>query len=317
MIFPSLQDKPGDSRAREEQRRSCFLDLLGNVNQAIIHSDSRESLLAEVCRLSVEQAAIDVAWIGMIDAKTGNISTVASYSRAGTTRIPDNLCADDLQSCLCNTDRVVHEGRALVTYNCWEGICSNFIETGLGSSGSRSCASFALCKGGRLFGTLSLVSGQSCILHEVEIALLEEVARILSIALEHFEGDSGKKWDEVKLRESRILNRTIHEASNEFSIVKDQESALESGKVSGTAHEFDSPDHTMHSVLVRNIGCASKEEMSHKLPRVAQDRILQLDSMARYLARAHGSFSTALGILVDVFYGEYSHSRNRYRDILG
>ncbi|MFZ4617952.1 MAG: GAF domain-containing protein [Rectinemataceae bacterium] len=268
--------------AREIKRRSCFLDLLGEVIQAIIHSDSRERLLAKVCRLSVEKTAIDVAWICLLDSRTGDLGTVASYSRDRISTIADELCMGNIQSWLCNPDRAAHEGQSLVTYNCKETICDNLIENTPGNSSYRCCASFVLGMQGRLFGTLSLLSGQSGILQACEIALLEEVARILSIALGDFEDRAGKKRTEEALSENRGMRQTTYE------------------------------DNSASAIAIARVASALSSRLT--VSPIAREGMRVANVSALFLTVLHRRFKAMLAIIIDVFYGEYSHSINRNRD---
>jgi signal transduction histidine kinase/DNA-binding response OmpR family regulator len=66
-------------------RMSRCHNARSDISQAIVHTRDRGELLQSVCRIAVERGGFAVAWIGMLDAATGDVVPVASY---GTDRTP-------------------------------------------------------------------------------------------------------------------------------------------------------------------------------------------------------------------------------------
>ena len=54
----------------EMRRLNRLYDVLSQVNQAVVRGTVREELLATVCRLMVERGAMDLVWIGRMDAQS-------------------------------------------------------------------------------------------------------------------------------------------------------------------------------------------------------------------------------------------------------
>ena len=62
---------------------------LSEVNQAIVHSEDRPTLLRETCRLLVEMGGFQLAWLGFKDEATGCLVPGASFGHLGDLVIPD------------------------------------------------------------------------------------------------------------------------------------------------------------------------------------------------------------------------------------
>ncbi|MEI6874369.1 MAG: GAF domain-containing protein, partial [Spirochaetota bacterium] len=207
---------------KEIRRLNGLLDLLGQVNQTIIHCESREELFASVCRLSVERGAIELAWIGWLDPATDRVEAVASFGRdQGSPKAVD--CGDDRGPyCQGNPGRAIREGRSYFSRDCGSSDC--LYAGAKVSSGSRirSCGSFPLHFQGKACGVLSIGAEGADFFREREIALLEEIAMDLSFALDKLEAEAGRAKAEESLRASEAKYRTVVQNASEVIFVVDR-----------------------------------------------------------------------------------------------
>ena len=53
--------------------------LLSKVNEAIVRVRDQAALFQEICRIAVEEGRFKMAWVGMVDARSGAVQDVARY----------------------------------------------------------------------------------------------------------------------------------------------------------------------------------------------------------------------------------------------
>jgi PAS domain S-box-containing protein len=74
----SERSKPDDLAVRRERLR----DALAEILRAITRIDDRDELYRDACRIAVERGGFRMAWIGLVDAASGEIMPVASAGDA-------------------------------------------------------------------------------------------------------------------------------------------------------------------------------------------------------------------------------------------
>ncbi len=190
-------------RTENEMRRMNRLyDVLSQVNQAVVRATEREELLPAVCRLIVERGAMDLAWIGCMDAQRSCMHSVACSGvhteMVGEAKFfPDS--SGEGQAC---PGRLIREGKPFICNECREECCPYSCGQDSRKEGFQSCASFPLWFQGEVFGALNVCMGEPGFFREKEIGLLQEVAFDVSFALDKIEGDARRKIAEKSLAES-------------------------------------------------------------------------------------------------------------------
>ena len=80
-----------EQRSLELEQRLCELDAahqrivrlnhlyaaLSDTNQAIVHCSDRDTLFNALCRIAVERGGLRMAWVGLVDEATGEVTPVA------------------------------------------------------------------------------------------------------------------------------------------------------------------------------------------------------------------------------------------------
>jgi PAS domain S-box-containing protein len=194
--------------AEEEIRRlTLLMDVLSQVNQAIVRSRSRDALVSSVCRVVVERGAMELAWIGWIDPDTSQIDPVAWFGDPN--RISSE--ADFFTGCRVEGESnfigTILDGKPFVANECKKFTPS--IEKSVPYD-YESCASFPLRSEGRVLGALSLCVAEPEFFREREIELVKEIALDVSFALDKIESDiQRERLSEQFQRQSAFLKALI------------------------------------------------------------------------------------------------------------
>jgi len=195
---------------QEILRLNRLYNVLSQVNQAVVRTQSQEDLLQNVCRLIVERGDVDVAWIERFDPETGQTRRVAHYGKQSELIIKTRSTDDGLSEVVDLIDRQQFE-TAFVSNNCIQHNCPAQAGCVGIRLGLRSCGWFPLHVNGHLFGILRIGVSEANFFQEREKELLKEVALDLSFALEKMEGDAQRNQAEVELRKSEEQLTTMFE----------------------------------------------------------------------------------------------------------
>lgn len=208
---------------RTIRRLNRLLDVLGQVNQAIMRLPSREELLPAICSLVVERGAVDVAWISWIDPKTSEISIAAHLVNQSAHLDLSNLCADGKSDYTDISVDAIREGKPVIC----NATRSSANEHGSGEAQKmpcrHSCASFPFRFQGQVRGALGLCVAESDFFQKREISLLKEMAIDISYALDRIDADMVKDHFTEQLEHQSLFLRTLIDAIPHPIYYKDAE----------------------------------------------------------------------------------------------
>ncbi len=168
-------------------RLNRILAVLSGINSAIVRMRNRQELFEEACRIAVEHGNFGLAWIGLFDPATLDVTPVA-WAGFGT---------DELKRSKSTARADVPRGQGLVGRAIRERkpVFDNdiSIETGVGGKrkqealrlGYRSHIVLPLFAEDAVAGILSLFAKDSNFFTEEELKLLIELAGDISFALEY------------------------------------------------------------------------------------------------------------------------------------
>lgn len=180
--------------AEEEIRRlNRLYNVLSQVNQAVVRLNSRNELLSTVCRLMVERAAVDFAWIGWIEPESGEILPVAWCGSRGEALREAGFFSASGEGGDGNARISVREKKSSFCNECVDGGCPNAVPVQPSRFGFRSCGSFPLWFRGEVHGILNLCNNEPGFFREREVELLEEVAADVSFALDKIASDAERE----------------------------------------------------------------------------------------------------------------------------
>ncbi|MDT3736393.1 MAG: response regulator [Denitratisoma sp.] len=199
-------------------RLSRLYAALSETNQAIVHLADRQALFEAVCRIAVTRGGLDLAWIGLLDARSGEIVPAARYGDCerlfaslrpfgirGPRRAPAEYAVGEDRVHLCNDLEAAPEHAAI------RGV--------LREAGLRAAAAVPLRLDGHAVGSLTLYSSERNFFDDRLMALVTEMAADLSFALHNYEREALRREAEAELQranaelEQRVEARTAELAA--------------------------------------------------------------------------------------------------------
>jgi diguanylate cyclase (GGDEF)-like protein/PAS domain S-box-containing protein len=178
-----------DRKATEIRIRHLnrVLAMQGRINGLIVRVHDRDELFREACRIAVEAGAFCMAWIGLVDADTGEIRVAASFGE----RAREYLEGVELETPLQRgpVGLSIREGRPVWIQDYqhspltqpWHARCARF--------GWSSAAALPLHRKRVPIGVMALYAGGVGAFDEEEERLLVEMAKNLSFAMDHVENE--------------------------------------------------------------------------------------------------------------------------------
>ena len=180
---------------RQAQHRIVRLNnlyaALSATNQAITKIAGRSKLLHEVCRIAVEHGGFMLAWVGMVDADSGNVVPEAATG-AGVGYVDEShICTDPAVPHGCGpTARAIRSGKSQVSNDLsiepsfapWREAAARY--------GLKASAAFPLREDGHAIGALNVYAGEAGFFDDQLVALLEEMASDVSFALDNIKKEA-------------------------------------------------------------------------------------------------------------------------------
>jgi PAS domain S-box-containing protein len=190
------------ARERELEHLSRLYVALGQVNQALLHSTTREQVFASICSILVETSQFALAWVGWIDPQTRRVVPVASTG--DDTHYLDRICiyADDRPEGQGPTGTAIREDRVYACPDFFADPRTAPWREAATSAGWVGSISLPIHLDGRVGGALTLYARQPGRFGEAEVGLLEQAAANLSFALEALEHEQQRQQAELGLRQA-------------------------------------------------------------------------------------------------------------------
>jgi PAS domain S-box-containing protein len=187
---------------RELVRMSQLYSALSQVNQAIVWSADRQSLLDKICEVLVEFGHFSMAWIGWHNPVSHEVGVVARYG--DTTGYLDHIrivTGDSSlgtgptgvairQACPC----IVNDFHATPGTEAWRAAAAR--------SGFLASASFPITQGGEVVAALTVYASEVDFFGTHEADLLVEAAGDISFALDHLASEQRRREAEAALVET-------------------------------------------------------------------------------------------------------------------
>lgn len=174
---------------RQIHRLNRIHEVLSSINGAILRIRDRDTLLHEACRIAVERGELQFAWIGLMDAKSGEMHKLAWHGNGAAymETVPgsdDNSGASVSYPC----SLAIRDGQAEVRNDIGGVASAPWREHAL-AHGFRAMAAFPLRREGRVIGLLSLYTDEVDFFAPEETDLFMELAADISLGLEYIDKD--------------------------------------------------------------------------------------------------------------------------------
>ncbi len=197
---------------RKIRRLSRLLDVLGQVNQAILRLQSRKELLPAICSLVVERGAVDLSWISWLDEEKARITTEVFLENQEASLKEENVCPEGRTHYQDISERAIREGIPVVCGANGNLNDGKIIRIRQEKQCIQSCASFPLRFQGQVRGALGLCVAESDFFQKREISLLKEMAFDLSYALDRIEANLARDSLTEQLKQQSLFLQTLIDA---------------------------------------------------------------------------------------------------------
>jgi two-component system cell cycle sensor histidine kinase/response regulator CckA len=157
---------------------------LSEINQAIVRMPTRDELFSSVCRTLVDHGGVRAAWIRWDLGSTRKLAAVAMAAGADGAPAPARSGFDEVSGCYEPGATAFREGRTILQKDMRELRGTPAWTDAVVRSGLQECAAFPIRENGVVRGTLTVATHERGFFQVKEIALLEEVSRDVSFALD-------------------------------------------------------------------------------------------------------------------------------------
>ncbi len=192
------------AQARQLERLTRMYAALSQVNQAIVWSPDRETLLAKICEVMVEFGRFSMAWIGWNDPVTHEVRVAARYGDALGYLDGLRVRSDDSLMGRGPTGIAIREARPCVVNDFLATSQAEPWHEGARRAGFAASAAFPIRLEGQVCGALMVYAAERDFFGDHEVALLEEAAGDVSFALDHLAGEGRRIQAESTLRKVSV-----------------------------------------------------------------------------------------------------------------
>ncbi|MFA6970459.1 MAG: EAL domain-containing protein [Gallionella sp.] len=180
------QDITERKQAEQTQKRlNRALKMLSDCNMALVHAETESRLLAEICRLVVEQGGYCMAWVGFAEHDADkSVRPIAQYGDEKDYLASLTLCWEDNEAGQGPTGTAIRTGLSDVNQDYLSNPRVDLWRTAALASGYRSSIALPLISKKHVLGALTIYSSDSGVFGLEEVKLLEELANDLAFGIE-------------------------------------------------------------------------------------------------------------------------------------
>jgi PAS domain S-box-containing protein len=186
---------------RSVRRINRVYALLSGVRQSILRERTVEAILHSACRIAVERGGMAMAWIGMAEGPGDRIRIAAHAGASPDTLAVIERLLGDQPSLHCSVT-----ASALRTAEI--GVCNDIATDPIAASwsdealarGYRSMAALPIRVADTVRGTLNLYNRETSFFTQMELGLLDELARDIGVSLDLLEHEKERALAEAALR---------------------------------------------------------------------------------------------------------------------
>jgi signal transduction histidine kinase/PAS domain-containing protein len=212
------------------------------LNHAIVHTNDRNAIFREFCRIAVELGGFRLAWVGLLDPQSGLVKVAAGNGETGYLK-DLRIALDPEPEGLGPTAVSIREG----TY-C---ICNDFFKDGVTlpwqqrahAHGLHSSASIAIKQNQEVIGALALYAEEKDFFDSQQVELLQKMGSDVSFALDNIRQTVLREEAERALRSETAERLQALEELRKNSLLLVQQSRMAAlGEMIGNiAHQWRQP----------------------------------------------------------------------------
>lgn len=196
------------------------------VNQALIHATTRETLLRDVCQRLVEHGGFPLTWVGWLEAASGVVEPVAQFGDATGYLGKIRVTADETPEGRGPAGRAIAQNRTCVFNDFLTNLETTPWHEAAQLAGLRAAAGLPVRVEGRAAGVLVVYASEAGFFGPEEVGLLEEAALDLAFGLDILEREARRAEAERALAASEVRYRRLFESAKDGILILDAETGM-------------------------------------------------------------------------------------------
>jgi PAS domain S-box-containing protein len=216
LILSSINDIT-DRKIAEEQLQHVgrLYALLSQINQAVVRTQDRQTLLQNICNVAVQYGQFKMAWIGVVDENTGIINPVCYAGQEEGYLKNIIITRNDEPTGKGPVGRSIRENELKICHDiATDPNMEPWREEAL-KRGYRSSIAVPFKIKDKVIGTINLYASELGFFSEDEKILLQEIGEDITFALDAMEAESERAQAQLALQESELKYREFVENSPE------------------------------------------------------------------------------------------------------
>ncbi len=291
-VVLGIADETDRYEAEQEiNNLSRLYSTLGQMNQAIVRIHDAERLYTEACRIAVEYGRFRMAWVGMLDAETGDILPVAHAGHEdGYLRTAGITVVDEARG-RGPVGTAVRIGKLVISNDVeHDPFMVPWRDDAL-ARGYRSLASLPLRPEDEVAGAFTIYASERGFFNAEEVRLLEELADDVSFGLRHIAEEKARRINEMELRTCREILDKVEVGV--FTATGDPPVVTSANRAFAQQHAY-APEEVVGMSLDDMLPPGDRPDLPARLARAAEEGHVSYESVHQ---RKDG---TTFPVLIDV-----------------
>ncbi len=181
---------------------------LSQINQSVVRIKDQDELFKNICKVCVEFGKFKMAWIGLIDPRTGELKPVAHHGHEDNYLKKISINIHDKKSIHKTTTSALRKGEVIINEDIKKDIISQMHKEAL-KRGYRSLASIPIKLKDEVIGNLNIYASEPDFFNKDEINMAEEIGTDISYAITSIESEKELKSIHKALAESERSYREL------------------------------------------------------------------------------------------------------------